>query len=164
MGFWSFLIIFCFISFYVYWYSSTKALKFNANIKNGSKLPSLPSYYGTYSFFWLILPIFLILVTWFFFKPFFLDFLLIKKVPSDFLSTFEGNPDMLVDTIKATNPEKIFPGTNPLIIDSAVYYQTLTTSSDSYVFLLVLVVGLISSLVSLRKVSTFSIIVTTSQG
>ena len=71
MGFWSFLIIFCFISFYVYWYSSTKALKFNANIKNGSKLPSLPSYYGTYSFFWLILPIFLILVTWFFFKPFF---------------------------------------------------------------------------------------------
>ncbi len=153
MGFWSFLIIFCFISFYVYWYSSTKALKFNANIKNGSKLPSLPSYYGTYSFFWLILPIFLILVTWFFFKPFFLDFLLIKKIPSDFLTTFEGNPDMLVDTIKATNPEKFFPGTNPVIIESAKYFQNLKIISDSYVYIGTLLLGLIFSTFSLRKIS-----------
>ena len=71
----------------------------------------------------------------FFFKPFFLDLLLIKKIPTDFLTTFEGNPDMLVDTIKATNPEKFFPGTNPVIIESAKYFQNLKIISDSYVYI-----------------------------
>tara|TARA_B100001741_G_scaffold113553_1_gene93438 strand:+ start:505 stop:1890 length:1386 start_codon:yes stop_codon:yes gene_type:complete len=155
MGVWSFLIIFCFLSFYIHWYGTTKALKINEDITKGSKLPSLPSYYGTYSLLWLLLPSLIILICWFFFKPYIIDIFLKESIPLSLVDNFKGNPSMLIDTIKATNPEKIFPGTNPLIIDSAVYYQTLTTNSDSYVFLLVLVVGLISSLVSLRKVSTF---------
>ena len=30
---------------------------------------------------------------------------------------------MLIDTVKATDPEKVFPGTNPLIVESAKYYN-----------------------------------------
>lgn len=153
MGFWSFFVIFCFISFYVYWYSTTKALKFNSDVKKGQKLPSLPSYYGTHSFFWLFIPIFLLLVSWFFLKPFILDFFLLKKIPQDFLATFEGKPKMLIDTIKSTNPEKFFPGTNPAIIDAAKYFHSLKITSDSYVYSGVLILGLLSSTFSLRKIS-----------
>jgi len=153
MGFWSFFIIFCFVSFYVYWYSSTKALKFNADSKNRPKLPSLPSYYGTYSFFWLFIPIFFLLTFWFFFKPFFLDLFLLKNIPQNFLDNFSGNREMLIDTIKSTNPNKFFPGTDPVIIESAKYLQNLRMISDSYVYICVLIIGLFFSLISLRKIS-----------
>ena len=136
MGFWSFFVIFCFISFYVYWYSTTKALKFNSDVKKGQKLPSLPSYYGTHSFFWLFIPIFLLLVSWFFLKPFILDFFLLKKIPQDFLANFGGKPKMLIDTIKSTNPENFFPGTNPVIIDSVgslhLYIENASGTSPPY--------------------------------
>ena len=60
---------------------------------------------------------------------------------------------MLVDTIKATNPEKFFPGTNPVIIESAKYFQNLKIISDSYVYIGTLLLGLIFSTFSLRKIS-----------
>ena len=37
MGVWSFLIIFWFLSFYIHWYGTTKALKINEDITKGSK-------------------------------------------------------------------------------------------------------------------------------
>ena len=114
------------IGFYVNWYGTTKALRLNANIsEEGSKLPSLPSYYGTHSFLWLIIPVITLLIFWFFFKPFIMDLFLSKYISSKLDSSFTGDPSMLIDTVKATTPEKVFPGTNPLIVESAKYYKQL---------------------------------------
>ena len=46
MGFWSFFFIIVFLGLTTQWYGTNKALKLNSNIKEGPKLPSLPSYYG----------------------------------------------------------------------------------------------------------------------
>ncbi|MEL0246660.1 MAG: phosphate ABC transporter permease family protein, partial [Alphaproteobacteria bacterium] len=115
MGFWSFFTLLCLIGFYVNWYGTTKALRLNANIsEGGSKLPSLPSYYGTHSFLWLIIPVITFLIIWFFFKPYIMDFFLNKYISLNMDDSFTGDPSMLIDTVKATDPEKVFPGTNPL--------------------------------------------------
>ena len=154
MGFWSFFTLLCLIGFYVNWYGTTKALRLNANIsEEGSKLPSLPSYYGTHSFLWLIIPVITLLIFWFFFKPFIMDLFLSKYISSKLDSSFTGDPSMLIDTVKATNPEKVFPGTNPLIVESAKYYKQLYLSSDSYVFISILILGLIFSFTSIKKIS-----------
>ena len=154
MGFWSFFTLLCLIGFYVNWYGTTKALRLNANIsEEGSKLPSLPSYYGTHSFLWLIIPVITLLIFWFFFKPFIMDLFLSKYVSSKLDSSFTGDPSMLIDTVKATDPEKVFPGTNPLIVESAKYYNQLYLSSDSYVFISILILGLIFSFTSIKRIS-----------
>ena len=154
MGFWSFFTLLCLIGFYVNWYGTTKALRLNANIsEEGSKLPSLPSYYGTHSFLWLIIPVITLLIFWFFFKPFIMDLFLSKYISSKLDSSFTGDPSMLIDTVKATNPEKVFPGTNPLIVESAKYYKQLYLSSDSYVFISILILGLIFSFTSIKRIS-----------
>ncbi len=61
---------------------------------------------------------------------------------------------MLIDTVKATNPDKVFPGTNPLIVESAQYYRQLYLSSDSYVFISILILGLIFSTTSIKRISS----------
>ena len=75
------------------------------------------------------------LIIWFFSKPYVMDFFLNNYISSNLDDSFTGDPSMLIDTVKATNPNKVFPGTNPLIVESAQYYRQLYLSSDSYVFI-----------------------------
>ena len=82
-----------------------------------------------------------------------MDLFLSKYISSKLDSSFTGDPSMLIDTVKATNPEKVFPGTNPLIVESAKYYKQLYLSSDSYVFISILILGLIFSFTSIKKIS-----------
>ena len=56
MGFWSFFFILVVLGLSVHWLATNKALKLNAKLEKGSKLPSLPSYYGTYSLLLIIFP------------------------------------------------------------------------------------------------------------
>ena len=133
MGFWSFFTLLCLVGFYVNWYGTTKALRINSNIEKGPKLPSLPNYYGRHALLSFILVSTTILLVWIFLKPFILDLLLENKISVDLTSSFDGDPSMLIDTIKATDPNNFFPGTNPLIIEFAKYYKYIKETSDSYV-------------------------------
>ena len=153
MGFWSFFTLLCLVGFYVNWYGTTKALRINSNIEKGPKLPSLPNYYGRHALLSFILVSTTILLVWIFLKPFILDLLLENKISVDLTSSFDGDPSMLIDTIKATDPNNFFPGTNPLIIEFAKYYEYIKETSDSYVYLMVLFVALLFSIFSLRKIS-----------
>ena len=154
MGFLSFFFIFVVLGYTIQWYATNKALKLNANINDeGTKLPSLPSYYGTYTLLQLVVPVLFLLSTWFFLKPYVIEFFLIKNIPTELLNTFGGESSMLADTIMATNPERVFPGTNPLIVESAKYYQKINNVSDSYVYVFLLLVGMTLSVFSLKKIS-----------
>lgn len=153
MGFWSFSFIILFLGFYIHWYATNKALRYNASVGKGSRLPSLPSYYGTYCFLWLFLPILISVLIWFFAKPHIIDYYLLKHIPLDLINSFDGNPSMLLDTIKATNPEKIFPGTNPLIVETSKVYVSFQNNSNSYAYIIILSFGLLASIFSLKKVS-----------
>jgi len=104
MGFWSFFTLLCLVGFYVNWYGTTKALRINSNIEKGPKLPSLPNYYGRHALLSFILVSTTILLVWIFLKPFILDLLLENKISVDLISSFDGDPSMLIDTIKATDP------------------------------------------------------------
>jgi len=155
MGFWSFFIIFCIIGFCIHWYATNKALRYNANIIEEPKLPSLPSYYGTYSFLWFFLPVLSILFVWFFSKSYILDYIFIKNIPKEIIANFDGGKALMLDTIKATDLEKVFPGTNADIIEYARYFGQINSSYSSYVYIFVLTIGLLLSLISLKKITFF---------
>ena len=111
MGFWSFFFIIVFLGLTTQWYGTNKALKLNSNIKEGPKLPSLPSYYGANAFLWLVISVLLFLIVWVFSKPHILDYILIQNIPKALIDEFGGTPNMLIDIIKATDISNIFPGT-----------------------------------------------------
>jgi phosphate transport system permease protein len=155
MGFWSFFFIIISLGFATQWYGTNKALKLNSKIKEGPKLPSLPSYYGMNALLWLIIPVLIALSVWVFSKPHILDFILLKSIPESLIDELGGNPNMLIDIIKATDPKKIFPGTNPIIINSAIYFHEINTLSNSIAYSVILIIGLLAGTFSIRKI-TFS--------
>ena len=112
MGFWSFFTLLCLIGFYVNWYGTTKALRLNANIsEGGSKLPSLPSYYGTHSFFGYI-PV-ISFIIWFFLNHV-MDFFLNNYISSNLDDSFTGT--LYVDRYcKGNKPDKVFPEQTSLV-------------------------------------------------
>ena len=153
MGFWSFFFIIVFFSLATQWYGTNKALKINSNIKEGPKLPSLPRYYGTNAFLWIIIPVLISLIVWSAIKSSVVDYLLLQNLPKSLITEFGGNPNMLIDIIKATNPLKVFPGTNPIIIENAIYYGEVDYLTSSIAYSIILFIGLIASIFSLNKVS-----------
>ena len=153
MGFWSFFFIIVSLGFATQWYGTNKALKINSNIKDGSKLPSLPSYYGTNALLWLVLPVSIALVIWGFSKSHVVDFILLQNLPKSLVNEFGGKPAMLIDIIKATDPSRIFPGTNPIIVENATYYNEINILSNSIAFSVILFIGLLASIFSLKKIS-----------
>lgn len=153
MGFWSFFFIIVFLGLTTQWYGTNKALKLNSNIKEGPKLPSLPSYYGANAFLWLVISVLLFLIVWVFSKPHILDYILIQNIPKALIDEFGGTPNMLIDIIKATDISNIFPGTNPIIIENALYYNKIDKLSDSIAYSIILFVGLTVSIFSINKIS-----------
>ena len=81
MGFWSFFTLLCLVGFYVNWYGTTKALRINSNIEKGPKLPSLPQYYGRFTFLWFVIPTLAIFLIWIITKPFLIDHLVQQQIP-----------------------------------------------------------------------------------
>ena len=100
MGFWSFFFIIVFFSLATQWYGTNKALKINSNIKDGPKLPSLPSYYGANALLWLAIVVLISLIIWSVSKPHIVDYILIQNLPKPLVDEFGGNPMMLIDIIK----------------------------------------------------------------
>ena len=100
MGFWSFFFIIVFLSLATQWYGTNKALKINSNIKDGPKLPSLPSYYGANALLWLAIVVLISLIIWSVSKPHIVDYILIQNLPKPLVDEFGGNPMMLIDIIK----------------------------------------------------------------
>ena len=153
MGFWSFFFIIVSLGLATQWYGTNKALKINSNTRDGPKLPSLPSYYGTNALLWLVIPVLISLVIWGFSKSHVVDFLLLKNIPKPLIDEFGGKPNMLIDIIKATNPSKVFPGTNPIIVENAIYYNKINILANSIAYSMILFIGLVSSIFSLNKIS-----------
>ena len=88
MGFWAFFIIFAFSAIFLHSFATNKALKFNAKVTEGPKLPSLPQYYGRFVLLWFILPALTILLFWIISKPFIIDYLVFKRIPNELLNSF----------------------------------------------------------------------------
>jgi len=153
MGFWSFFFIIVSLGLATQWYGTNKALKINSNTRDGPKLPSLPSYYGTNALLWLVIPVLISLVIWGFSKSHVVDFLLLKNIPKPLIDEFGGKPNMLIDIIKATNPSKVFPGINPIIVENAIYYNKINILANSIAYSMILFIGLVSSIFSLNKIS-----------
>ena len=153
MGFWSFFFIIVFLGLATQWYGTNKALKINSNTRDGPKLPSLPSYYGTNALLWLVISALISLVIWGFSKSHVVDFLLLKNIPKPLIDEFGGKPNMLIDIIKATNPSKVFPGINPIIVENAIYYNKINVLANSIAYSMILFIGLVSSIFSLNKIS-----------
>ena len=147
MGFWAFFIIFASSAFFLHWYATNKALRFNAGIKEGSKLPSLPQYYGLFTLLWFIIPILSTFLIWTIFKPFLVDYLVIQKIPANLLNSFGGNPSLILSTVKAINLQNIFPGTKQELIDLAKYMNELKNSTSSLFYIAILFLGLIGSVI-----------------
>ena len=154
MGFWAFFIIFASSAFFLQWYATNKALRFNASIEEGPKLPSLPQYYGLFTLLWFIIPILSTFLIWTIFKPFLIDYLVIQKIPVNLLNSFGGNPSLILSTIKAINLQNIFPGTKQELIDLAKYMNELKYSTSSLFYIAILSLGLIGSSFTLKKISS----------
>ena len=154
MGFWSFFFILVVLGLSVHWYATNKALKLNAKLEKGSRLPSLPSYYGTYSLLLIIFPTSSLFLLWLVGKPFILEYILLQNIPEQLSANFDGDPSMLVDSIKAVDLERVFPGTNPLIVESATYFNSLDNYSNTFAYFFILIVAFLSSYFSLKKIST----------
>ena len=58
-------------------------------------------------------------------KPHIVDYILIQNIPKALIDEFGGTPKMLIDIIKATEISNIFPGTNPTIVENALYYNKI---------------------------------------
>ena len=153
MGFWAFFIIFAFSAIFLHWFATNKALKFNAKVTEGPKLPSLPQYYGRFVLLWFILPALTILLFWTISKPFIIDYLVFKRIPNELLNSFGGNPSLIISAVKSINLQNIFPGTKKDLIDLARYMNELSQSSNSMVYLIILFLGLLGSVFTLKKVS-----------
>lgn len=152
MGVLSFAIILCLTAYTVSWYGNNKALRINSSLK-GSKLPSLPEYYGFYSLIALLFPAISLLLAWSILKPFLLDSILLKSLPEKLFSTFQGSPDMLVDRIKSINIENPFPGTNPLLLDAAVDFSKLNLEIHTIALMVILVISFLTSVFAIRNIT-----------
>lgn len=152
MGFWSFFVFISILAYTAYWYGNTKALRLNSLKKDGPKLPSLPQYYGLYSFIWLIIPAVLFIVIWLIFKPLIIDQFLLTKVPLDLIDSF-AKSGLLLDTIKSINVDKPFPGTDIRIIDLANEYKNLNQDWGSNALIIIVVVSLISAFIAIKRIS-----------
>ena len=93
---------------FLHWYATNRALRFNARIDEGPKLPSLPQYYGRFTFLWFVIPTLAIFLIWVVAKPFLIDYLVQQQIPESLSSMFGGNPSLLLSTIKAINLQNIF--------------------------------------------------------
>jgi len=65
---------------------------------------------------------------------------------------------MLIDSIKAVDLERVFPGTNPLIVESATYFKNLNNYSNSFAYFSIVFLendksGLQINLLSLSDIS-----------
>lgn len=152
MGFWSFFVFISILAYTAYWYGNTKALRLNSLKKDGPKLPSLPQYYGLYSFIWLIIPAVLFIVIWLIFKPLIIDQFLLTKVPLDLIDSF-AKSGLLLDTIKSINVDKPFPGTDIRIIELANEYKNLNQDWGSNALIIIVVVSLISAFIAIKRIS-----------
>ena len=152
MGLWSFGVFILIFSILSFWYGNTKALRINSKLNKGLKLPSLPRYYGIYSLLWLILPALVFLISWAFIKGPIIDNLILAKLPAIVIDEFPGDSSMLVDRIKSINIINPFPGTDPNLIESAVYYNKIKMSSDSLVLFGIILVCIFLSFLALKKI------------
>lgn len=153
MGFWSFFIILSFCAIFLHWYATNRALRFNARIDEGPKLPSLPQYYGRFTFLWFVIPTLAIFLIWIITKPFLIDHLVQQQIPESLSGVFGGNPSLILSTIKAINLQNIFPGTKQELVDLATYMEGLRHTTDSIIYLTILFLGLSVSIFTLRKIS-----------
>ena len=151
MGFWSFSVFVLIISFFAYWYGNTKAKRLNSD--SIEKLPSLPKYYGNYALIWLIFPCLLGILLWTCFSTFILEAILINHLPNELKNSFAGGVDMLVDRVKTINIDNPFPGTNPELIDAAIFLENKSSEVQTYFLWGTITISSLLCFISLKKIS-----------
>ena len=150
MGFWSFSVFILIISISAYWYGNTKALRLNSN--SIEKLPSLPKYYGNYALIWLIFPSLLGVFLWVTLNTFILDTILINHLPKELGNSFSGGINMLVDRVKTINIDNPFPGTNPELIEAAIFFENKSNEVRAYFLWGIISISVLLCFVSLKKI------------
>ena len=151
MGFWSFSVFILIIAISAYWYGNTKALRLNSN--SIEKLPSLPKYYGNYALIWLIFPSLLGVFLWVTLNTYILDTILINYLPNELGNSFAGGINMLVDRVKTINIDNPFPGTNPELIDAAIFFENKSSEVRAYFLWGIITISSLLCFVSLKKIS-----------
>ena len=103
-----------------------------------SMLHSLPGYYGAYSAVWCVVPVLMIMLVWSYSAPRVIDSMVVASLPEAFASASPGELSLVINEIHNTAAGE-FVSDDPVLRESAVYYQALRVASDRWLSLIVIV-------------------------
>lgn len=122
-------------------------------VGHGSRLHSLPGYYGYFTAIWCLLPALAILLAWVMIEPRVIVTLVVKGLPDAHRAMSSGELNLLVNNIQNLASGDVVSGSVDVVLsDAAERFNEYTTASRKYLATLTLGLGALGGAIAWRRI------------